>query len=329
MPDEILAEHEKLEEQTKKLEEADKQLAEQQNQIKKQKRNNIIMLIVSIILLIVFIIVCTFSLYRRYDDSIVYDKPVDTDENQQKIDDSPEKDDSQSKIDEVKTDEYGFSVKTVDGKEVHLDRNGKVIPYDSDGRPIVYDENGNRIPFDDDGKLLVYDKDGNRIPVSELWKYITVDKDGKAVLNLADYYSNQKHPEETTQANSGDGHFTIYSVGDVYTAETGSGTLTCDIRNVEDSTHDIIVSLYLSTEELQAHGLSTNGVENDKWLIAQSGLFEPGYQITSIQLGTLPDGSYLPAGTYSLTMNERYYQHETGVLSSYEANIPVTLEVAE
>lgn len=189
----------------------------------------------------VFVAVCLFSIYRRYDETVIYEKPAQIDDNQKKLDDNQQ------------------------------------------------------------------NKDNNQPTIPETTAETT---------------------ENENSADDGKGHFTIYSVGDVYTAESGSGELHCDVRNTEDSTHDIIMSVYLSEDELKKHGLNTDGVEGGQWLIAQSGMFEPGYQITSVQLLALPDGSYLPAGTYEAIMNEKYYHHVTGTLSSYETNIPVTLEVA-
>lgn len=242
------------EEQHKKQSEAlgkqENELKEQQDRLKKLRNRRNLRTVLNVLLSAVFIVICTFSIYRRYDEAQVFDKPAETDENQQKIDTStPQKDDNQQKTPDQ--------------------------------------------------------TDATQAPTQAT-----------------------EAPTQQESQPAADGHFTIYSNGDVYTADSGSGVLHCDVRNMDDSTHDIIMSLYISEEELIAHGLSTNGVEDGKWLIAQSGLFEPGYQISEVQLKALPDGSYLPAGSYSLTMSERYYHHETGVLSSYEANIPVTLEVA-
>lgn len=168
-------------------------------------------------------------------------------------------------------------------------------------------------------EVFIYDKpaevDGDQLKIEE-------DND------LSSDVSSQVDPTETSN-DDGSGHFTLYSVGDAFIAPNGNGKLSCDIQNKSDSTHDIVASFYISREELSKHNLSTSGIQEDRWLIAQTGLFEPGYQITSVQLLALPDGSYLPAGTYNLTMIEKYYHHETGELSAYDANIPVTLEVAE
>lgn len=236
-----------------RLDELRKTLDEQQDDIKKLRSRRNIRTVLNILLSVAFIIICTFSIYQRHDETQVFDKPAETDENQQKIDDSaPQKDGDQQKTPDL-TDDSQEPAQTTD---------------------------------------------------------------------------EQTQQDNSDDSSEGTGHFTIYSNGDVYTAENGSGKLHCDVRNAEDSTHDIVMSLYISEEEMLSHGLSTVGVEDGKWLIAQSGLFEPGYMISEVQLNTLPDGSYLPAGTYSLTMSERYYNHETGVLASYEANIPVTLEVA-
>ena len=124
-------------------------------------------------------------------------------------------------------------------------------------------------------------------------------------------------------------HFTILSVGDVLTAKNGSSEAECDIRNVPDSTHDIIASFYIDKSELEAHGLDTSKMDADKWLIAESGMFEPGYRITSVALNKLPDGGVLPEGTYNIGMTEYFYHHETKKLSNYESDIPMKLEVAK
>lgn len=132
-----------------------------------------------------------------------------------------------------------------------------------------------------------------------------------------------------TPAPSGpdhEGDFVLYSVGDAFTAATGSGMVACEVHNDPGSTHDIVMRWTISESELRAHGLSTGGVDGE-WIVAQSGLFEPGYSINAMQLRPLPDGSYLPAGLYNLTLYEKYYDHRTGVLASYESHIPITLEV--
>ena len=238
---------EALQKKQERLEKQEEQLEKQQKNIKKIKRRNTLLNVLNTLFTAVFVVVCLFSIYRRYDETVIYEKPAEVDDNQKK-----------------------------------MDENQKQTP-----------ENPSNPP--------------DEVQQAEIPSEV---------------------PAETSGTDDGQGHFTIYSVGDVYTAESGSGDLHCDVRNTEDSTHDIIMSIYLSEDELKKHGLNTEGVEGGQWLIAQSGMFEPGYQITSVQLLALPDGSYLPAGTYEAIMNEKYYHHQTGTLASYEGNIPVTLEVA-
>ena len=142
-----------------------------------------------------------------------------------------------------------------------------------------------------------------------------------------------EQPENTEQPGeikSGDGSFTLYSVGDTYSAASGDSQVAVDVRNQSDSTHDIVMRWFITREEMEAHGIDTRSMadEDVEWKIAETGLFEPGYSIASVQLRPLPDGSYLPAGSYTMTMSELYYDHKTGVLASYEARIPITLEVA-
>jgi hypothetical protein len=87
----------------------------------------------------------------------------------------------------------------------------------------------------------------------------------------------------------------------------------------------------ITAEELAAHNLSTEGLETETgsipWVVAETGLFEPGYGITAVQLLPLPDGSYLPRGTYNLSLIEYYYDHLTGEKFPYEQSIPITLTI--
>ena len=126
------------------------------------------------------------------------------------------------------------------------------------------------------------------------------------------------------QDDSKKNEFTLYSVGDTYVTQNGTSSFKVNIQNVKNSNHDIVVRFFISKDELQNHGISIN--DND-FLIAESGRFEPGYYIDEIVLKKLPDNQVLPKGKYNLTLSEVYYHHNTGVISSYEAKIPVTLEV--
>ena len=128
-------------------------------------------------------------------------------------------------------------------------------------------------------------------------------------------------------------YFSFYSIGDAYTAASGDGTAACDVRNKPASTHDIYMRWFITEDELAAHGLPTEGLEyaNDsevgRWPVVKTGLFEPGYHITEVQLLPLRDGTYLPAGVYNLILSETYYDHETGEVFPYETMIPITLTV--
>ena len=136
--------------------------------------------------------------------------------------------------------------------------------------------------------------------------------------------SSDKSKEKVVSDASNGESFALYSVGDKFYATNGSSTFAVDIRNVSNSSHDIVVNFYISQEELQEHGIT---IDEKEFLIAKSGRFEPGYLIKKVLLNKLPDGSVLPKGMYDLTLSEVYYHHITGVMSSYEARIPVTLEV--
>lgn len=130
--------------------------------------------------------------------------------------------------------------------------------------------------------------------------------------------------EDKPIEDSSKGEFTLYSIGDAYTAKNGSSSFKVNIRNVKSSNHDIVVRFFISKEELEKHGIS---ISDKDYLIAESGRFEPGYYIDEVVLKKLPNGQVLSKGKYNLILSEVYYHHKTGVVSSYEAKIPVTLEV--
>lgn len=136
--------------------------------------------------------------------------------------------------------------------------------------------------------------------------------------------SNNDQDDKVIKDDSSKGEFTLYLVGDSYVAKNGSSSFKVNIRNVNSSNHDIVVRFYISKDELQKHGVF---ISDNEYLIAESGRFEPGYFIDEVVLKKLPNNKVLPKGKYKLTLSEVYYHHKTGVISSYEAKIPVTLEV--
>lgn len=223
----------------KRLNKNEEEINSQQKDIKKQKRRNWFFIFLNTILTAMFVAICLFSVYRRIDEAVIFDKPADVDSGQ---------------------------------------------------TPISLEET-------------------TTLPVDENQQ--AIDGDG----------ANAK--KEYTEKN----HFTVYSVGSIYIAQKGNETVTLEVTNVSDSTHDAIISIYISEAELKKHNLSTNGLTDGYWILAKSGLFEPGYKMTSLQLLPLPDKSYLPAGSYSVIMSEKFYNHETGELSQVDSNIPITLEV--
>lgn len=136
--------------------------------------------------------------------------------------------------------------------------------------------------------------------------------------------TNNEQEEKVINDDSSKGEFTLYLVGDSYVAQNGSSSFKVNIRNVKSSNHDIVVRFFISKDELEKHGIS---ISDNDYLIAESGRFEPGYYIDEVILNKLPNDTALPKGKYNLTLSEVYYHHKTGVISSYEAKIPVTLEV--
>ena len=127
----------------------------------------------------------------------------------------------------------------------------------------------------------------------------------------------------------------LYCIGDSFAAKAGDDQAACDVRNKPFSTHDILMRWYITESELTAHGLSAEGLpepeagEEPRWTIAETGLFEPGYHITSVRLRALPDGSFLPAGVYHLILVETYYDRMNGQKFPLEPTIPITLTILE
>lgn len=156
---------------------------------------------------------------------------------------------------------------------------------------------------------------------------ITSDAENKQSSSTSENSDISKDGTKQNGEKKYEDSFTLYLVGDEFVAEAGNGVVTIDVRNQADSTHDIDMRWLISRDEMEKHGININGMTDDEWTVLETGLFEPGYSLDTGQLLALPDGSFLPAGKYNLTLSELYYHHETGALSSYESRIPITLEV--
>lgn len=67
--------------------------------------------------------------------------------------------------------------------------------------------------------------------------------------------------------------------------------------------------------------------EKNRVIIAESGLLEPGYKLTRLQLNALPEGTVLPKGTYDAVYYFFAYDKETNERAVVNIQIPVTLTI--
>lgn len=141
-----------------------------------------------------------------------------------------------------------------------------------------------------------------------------------------------------------DNSVSLYSRGNVATATNNKVSI--DVSNIEDSSANMILEIYITDDEL-IRKIGTNGrtessqkeidakIENAKdydnsycpaVCIAKSGLVFPGNKITTLDLCTLEDGTVLPAGEYEAFYKETFYD-DNGNLHSVDASLAITLVV--
>ena len=111
-------------------------------------------------------------------------------------------------------------------------------------------------------------------------------------------------------------HVTLYS--ETLTATASNGVVNFKVRNFDDSNQDIVAEIYVQGDELGSE---------EAVCIARSGAIEPGYQVSTIDLVELDDGSTIPAGEYKAFLKENYYNRETGELSCLNGSLEITLVV--
>lgn len=123
--------------------------------------------------------------------------------------------------------------------------------------------------------------------------------------------------DSTTEArptvNAGGGSVTI-SFMDNITYNPSTGQLSLFYQNPGASTHNVVVQVILVRGE-------------EEYLLSQSGILAPGYQVTSLQASE--GAPQLSPGGYGGKLRLLFYDPETGERSIVDTDIPCTVTVAE
>ena len=119
--------------------------------------------------------------------------------------------------------------------------------------------------------------------------------------------------DESTKADvsQGGGSVTI-SFTDNVKYSLASGEVSLYYQNPNASTHNVVVQVILTSGE-------------DEYLLAQSGILEPGYQVTSLQAEK--DLPALSEGGYNGKLKLLFYDPETGERAIVDTDIPCTVTV--
>lgn len=121
--------------------------------------------------------------------------------------------------------------------------------------------------------------------------------------------------DSSTQASapSSGGSVTITFMGDVQYS-LSSRTLSIHYQNPKASTHNVVVQVILTSGE-------------SEYLLAQSGILEPGYQITSLK--ATEHAPQLSSGGYAGKLKLLFYDPATGQQAIVDTDIPCTIVVNE
>ena len=119
--------------------------------------------------------------------------------------------------------------------------------------------------------------------------------------------------EERPTVNAGGGSVTI-SFMDSITYNPATGQLSLFYQNPGASTHNVVVQVILVRGE-------------EEYLLSQSGILAPGYQVTSLQASE--GAPQLSPGGYGGKLRLLFYDPETGERSIVDTDIPCTVTVAE
>lgn len=118
---------------------------------------------------------------------------------------------------------------------------------------------------------------------------------------------------EAPEVSQGGGSVTIAFTDNVtYTLSTGKMSLF--YQNPGASTHNVVVQVLLLNGETE-------------YLMAQSGILEPGYQVTSLTVDE--NAPTLSVGGYDGKLRLRFYDPETGERAIVDTDIPCTITVKD
>lgn len=121
------------------------------------------------------------------------------------------------------------------------------------------------------------------------------------------------NPEERPEVEAGGGSMSI-SFMDTVTYSLSSGKLSLYYQNPGASTHNVVVQVILTRGE-------------DEYLLAQSGVINPGYQVTSLSADDkVPE---LSEGGYDGKLRLLFYDRETGERAIVDTDIPCTVNVTK
>ena len=146
--------------------------------------------------------------------------------------------------------------------------------------------------------------------------------DGPVILD-PDYPSMGDDPNAETIPDDNSGERPTVSQGggsvsisfmDTVTYSASTGQLSLYYQNPRASTHNVVVQVIL------VHG-------GDEYLLSQSGILQPGYQVTSLQADE--NAPQLSKGGYDGKLRLLFYDPETGERAIVDTDIPCTVTVTE
>ena len=121
--------------------------------------------------------------------------------------------------------------------------------------------------------------------------------------------------DEKLEASEGGGAVAlVYS--DEVTVDLSAGTLTLYYQNPTRSTQNIVVQVIVT------------GSDDDEYLLAQSGILEPGYMVTTLDLEEELDVT-LTSGVYSGIFRLLFYDPDTGERAVVDTEIPIDITVTD
>lgn len=138
------------------------------------------------------------------------------------------------------------------------------------------------------------------------------------------------------------GNSVEYAMETQLVCKKGDDTVAVNFKNPGKSNHDIVISIQITDEEL-IKAIGTTGrtkeaqaeLEKDKTyskktnrvILAESGSVPPGYEMATLKLNKLEDGSSLPKGTYNALVYLSLYDIHTNAKAMVNSQTPIKLVV--